>query len=330
MGFSSHESAKKKTIYLKDNQTIIANNINGYLLDAPNIWVENRSKPLCDVPILLNGGKPTEGGNLILTIEEKEEYVKIEPQGKKFLRPFMMGKDFIDRKPRWCFWLVGANPGELRRCPILMKRVEAVRAFRLASAKVATRKKAETPTLFDEVRECSSDYVAIPKVSSEKRRYVPMEFLLKDIIPGDKLFMISNASLYHFGILTSNIHMAWMRTTCGRLKSDYSYSNTIVYNNFPWPNPTEQQKAKIKQTAQTILDARAKYPDCSLADLYDETTMPPELRKAHPEHDRAVIAAYGFDKMSFLTKTRLRLLLNYSNVLELWLDQFNLWLLKWD
>ena len=151
----------------------------------------------------------------------------------------MMGKDFINRKPRWCFWLVNANPSELRKCPILMKRVEAVRAFRLESAKAATRKKAETPTLFDEVRECHSDYVAIPKVSSEQRHYIPMEFLHKEIIPGDKLFMMPDASLYHFGILTSSIHMAWMRATCGRLKSDYSYSNTIVYNNFPWPNATE-------------------------------------------------------------------------------------------
>ena len=294
LGFSSCEN-HKRTIYLNNDQTIIVDYINGYLLEAPDIWIEGRSKPLCDVPSLLNGGKPTEGGNLILTIEEKEDYLKKEPQGEKFLRPYMMGKDFINRKPRWCFWLVNANPSELRKCPILMKRVEAVRAFRLESAKAATRKKAETPTLFDEVRECHSDYVAIPKVSSEQRYYIPMEFLHKEIIPGDKLFMMPDASLYHFGILTSSIHMAWMRATCGRLKSDYSYSNTIVYNNFPWPNPTEKQKAKIEQTAQAILDARAKFPECSLADLYDEAAMPPELRKAHQENDRAVMAAYGFN-----------------------------------
>ena len=299
IGFSSCDNSKEKIIYLNDNQRIVSKNINGYLLDAPDIWIEGKSKPLCDVPVLLNGGKPTEGGNLILTIEEKEEYVKREPQGEMFLRPYMMGKDFIDRKPRWCFWLVGANPSELRKCPILMKHVEAVRAFRLESAKAATRKKAETPTLFDEVRECKSDYVAIPKVSSEQRRYIPMEFLSKEIIPGDKLFMLPNSTLYHFGVLTSNIHMAWMRATCGRLKSDYSYSNTIVYNNFPWPNPTEAQKAKIEQTAQAILDARAKFPDCNLADLYDEAAMTPELRRAHQENDRVVMAAYGFDiKMS--------------------------------
>jgi type I restriction-modification system DNA methylase subunit len=304
LGFSAAQYSKPKTIYISEKQSVQTSNINGYLLDAPDVWVEGRSKPLCEVPILLNGGKPTEGGNLILTIEEKEAYLRQEPQGEKFLRPYMMGKDFIDRKPRWCFWLVDANPSELRKCPVLMKHVDNVRTFRLESAKAATRKKAETPTLFDEVRECYSDYVAIPKVSSEQRRYIPMEYLSKEIIPGDKLFMMPDASIYHFGVLTSNIHMAWMRATCGRLKSDYSYSNTIVYNNFPWPNPTEEQKAKIEITAQAILDARAKYPDSSLADLYDDLTMPVELRKAHQENDRAVMQAYGFPVKSTFTESQ--------------------------
>ena len=304
IGFSNIDSEQKqKIIYDESGNKIIVNGINGYLLDAPCIWIENHSKPLSSSPILLNGGKPTEGGNLILTNEEKMEYVKIEPQGEKFLRPFMMGKDFINRKPRWCFWLVGANPAELRKCPILLKRIEAVRDFRLSSAKAATRKKAETPTLFDEVRECKNDYVAIPKVSSEQRRYIPMEFLSKDIIPGDKLFMLPDSSQYHFGVLTSNVHMAWMRAVCGRLEMRYSYSNTIVYNNFPWPSPTEAQKAKIEQTAQAILDARAKYPESSLADLYDERSMPPELRKAHQDNDRAVMQAYGFPVKSSFTES---------------------------
>ncbi len=177
---------------------------------------------------------------------------------------------------------------------MVMERIEKVREYRLASPKIATQKKAETPMLFDEVRECVSDYVAIPKVSSEKRRYIPMEFLPKEIIPGDKLFMLPAASLYSLGIMTSNVHMAWMRATCGRLEMRYSYSNTIVYNNFPWPNPTDEQRTKIEQTAQAILDARALYPDSSLADLYDELTMPVELRRAHQDNDRAVMAAYGF------------------------------------
>ena len=175
-----------------------------------------------------------------------------------------------------------------------MERVSSVREYRLKSPKEATRKKAETPMLFDEVRECSTDYIAIPKVSSENRKYVPMDYLRKKVIPGDSIFMMPDSSLYDFGVLTSNVHMAWMRTVCGRLKSDYRYSNTIVYNNFPWPTPSEAQRAKIEQTAQEILDARAKYPDASLADLYDELTMPPELRKAHQRNDCAVMEAYGF------------------------------------
>ena len=295
VGFSCVENYAPRKLYT-DGRLREVENINAYLTDAPNIFIQSRTKPLCDVPTLLNGGKPTEGGYLILTDDEKRHLLTKEPQAQQFLRPYMMGKDFIQRKPRYCLWLVNASPSDLKRCPAVLERIENVRAFRLNSQKESTRRKAETPMLFDEVRECSSDYVAIPKVSSEKRRYIPMDYLPREIIPGDKLFMMPNASLYDFGILMSNVHMAWMRVVCGRLKSDYSYSNTVVYNNFPWPTPTEQQKAKIKQSAQAILDARALYPDCSLADLYDELTMPPELRKAHQANDRAVMDAYGFTK----------------------------------
>ena len=195
-------------------------------------------------------------------------------------------------------------PSLIRQCPKVVERINEVRNYRLSSPKAATRKKAETPMLFDEVRECESDYVAIPKVSSENRRYIPMDFLSKEIIPGDKLFMLPSASLYSFGIMTSNVHMAWMRAVCGRLEMRYSYSNTIVYNNFPWPTPTEEQRAKIEQTAQQILDARALYPDSSLADLYDELTMPVELRRAHQQNDRAVMAAYGFPIKNDFTESR--------------------------
>ena len=187
----------------------------------------------------------------------------------------------------------------LRQCPIVLERVKKVREFRLKSTKAATRQTADTPTLFDEIREPQSNYIALPTVSSETRRYVPIDFLPQQIIPGNKIYFIQGATLFHFGVLNSNVHNAWMRATCGRLEMRYNYSNTIVYNNFPWPNPSDEQKAKIEQTAQAILDARAKYPDSSLADLYDEVTMPPELRKAHQENDRAVMAAYGFStKMS--------------------------------
>ena len=304
IGFSTCNSEKEKMIYLNDNQSIVADNINGYLLNAPTIFIEKNSKPLCDVPPMIRGSSPIDDGNLLLTIEEKEEYLQKEPQGEKYLRPFMMGKDFIDRKPRWCFWLVGANPSELKSCHLLMKRIEAVREFRLKSSKAATVQSAETPTLFGEMRPCENDYVAIPKVTSENRRYIPIDYLKADIIAGDKLFQMPNASLYHFGVLTSNVQMAWMRAICGRLKSDYSYSNTIVYNNFPWPTPTEEQKVKIEQTAQAILDARALYPDSSLADLYDELTMPVELRRAHQDNDRAVMAAYGFPVKSTFTESQ--------------------------
>ena len=300
IGFSHVNVAK--VIYDNDKKKE-AKNINGYLLDAPDVFIEKSSKPLCDVPPMIRGSSPIDDGNLLLTIEEKEDYIKKEPQGEQFLRPFMMGKDFIDRKPRWCFWLVSANPSELKKCPILLKRIEAVREFRLMSTKAATVQSAVTPTIFGEMRQCETDYVAIPKVSSQNRRYIPIEYLKAEIIAGDKLFQMPYASIYHFGVLTSNVQMAWMRAVCGRLKSDYSYSNTIVYNNFPWPNPTDEQKARIEETAQAILDARALYPDSSLADLYDELTMPPELRKAHQDNDRAVMRAYGFDVKTMTEST---------------------------
>ena len=297
-----------RCIFNADGTVINAKNINGYLLDAHNIFIDKNTKPICNVPQMIRGSSPIDDGNLLLTIEEKDAYLKTEPQGEKFLRPFMMGKDFIDRKPRWCFWLVGANPTEIRKCPILVKRIENVREFRLKSPKSATIQSADTPTLFGEMRPCDSDYIAIPKVSSEQRRYIPIDYLSAEVLAGDKLFQMPNASLYHFGVLTSSVQMAWMRAVCGRLEMRYSYSNTIVYNNFPWPEavvePVETTghfgklndlKAKIEQTAQKILDARALYPDSSLADLYDETLMPPELRKAHRENDKAVMAAYGFD-----------------------------------
>ena len=295
IGFSVGETVKDKRLFEKE-RIIPASNINGYLINAEDVFIENRTKPICDVPALLNGGKPTEGGFLILTEEEKDSILAENPLAQEFIRPYMMGKDFIERKPRYCLWLVHANPSVLRKCPKVLDRIEQVRIYRLASPKEATRKKAEAPQLFDEVRECPTDYVAIPKVSSEQRRYVPMDYLSKDIIPGDKLFMMPGASLYSFGVLTSSVHMAWMRAVCGRLEMRYSYSNTIVYNNFPWPTPSDTQKAKIEATAQAILDARSLYPDSSLADLYDDLTMPIELRKAHRANDAAVMEAYGFRK----------------------------------
>jgi len=289
------DSNKTKYIFMGDKQKIEALNINGYLLDAPSVFIEKRMLPICNVPQICLGGQPIDDGNLTLTEEEKNTLIQKEPIAEKFIRPYMMGKDFIDRKPRYCLWLQGANPTDLRKCHEVMKRIEKVRDFRLSSNRTSTLRAAEFPTLFGAPFECESDYIAIPKVSSENRRYIPMDYLSNKIIPGDKLFVMQRTTPYHFGVLTSNIHMAWVRVVCGRLKSDYSYSNTIVYNNFPWCLPSDLQKAKIEKTAQAILEARALYPNASLADLYNETAMPPELRKAHHENDKAVMAAYGFD-----------------------------------
>ena len=293
VGFSEAVNDAQRVIY-DEGSVQKVENVSPYLVSAETIFIEGSRHPLCGSRILQNGGKPTEGGFLILTDEEKVKLLQEEPKAEKFIRPYMMGKDFINRKPRYCLWMVKANPSELKKMPLVMKRIEAVRNYRLQSPKAATQKKAETPMLFDEVRECTSNYIAIPKVSSENRKYIPMDYLPPEIIPSDKLFMLQDASLYDFGVLKSNVHMAWMRAVAGRLKSDYSYSNTIVYNNFPWPTPTPAQKQRIEKTAQAILDARAKYPDSSLADLYDELTMPVELRKAHRANDKAVMEAYGF------------------------------------
>lgn len=298
VGFSVAENQQERMLFYGNGIARTVDNINFYLVDAENIFIEKRAKPISDVPILLNGGKPAEGGYLILNEEEKENLLSNSPSAKQFIRPYMMGKDFIDRKPRYCLWLVNANPKELKKFPNIIERIAKVREFRLSSKKPATQKKADTPTLFDEVRECTSAYIAIPKVSSERRKYIPIDYLPAEIIPGDSMFMLPGSTIYHFGILTSNIHNGWMRAVAGRLEMRYRYSNTIVYNNFPWPNPTDAQRAKIEETAQAILDARALYPDASLADLYDEVTMPPELRKAHQNNDRAVMAAYGITKDS--------------------------------
>ncbi len=293
VGFSLGDNSSKKLLF--DDSTVTeTNNISFYLIDAPTVFIEKRTKPLCKVTEIIRGSSPNDDGNLLMSIEEYNSYIQEEPEGKMFIRPFMMGKDFIQRKPRYCFWLVGANPAELKKSRLLLKRIEAVKEFRAKSKRAKTLELANTPTLFEDMRISDERYIAIPKVSSETRRYIPIDYLDCDVIPGDKLFFMKNATTYDFGILTSGVHNAWMRAVCGRLEMRYSYSNTIVYNNFPWCSPTAEQKAKIEQTAQAILDARALYPDCSLADLYDETTMPPELRKAHNANDKAVMQAYGF------------------------------------
>lgn len=301
IGFSFRNTENKRYLYLNDKTVKSVKNINPYLMSAPNVFVQNRTTPICSAPKMLFGNMPRDNGNLILSEDEKNELIKREPLAEKFIRPFMMGKEFLNRTPRFCLWLVDAQPSEIKSCTLIKERVEAVRIFRMNSKAISTRKMADTPAVFGQrAKTDNMPYVALPAVSSENRRYIPMDYLPANVIAGNKLYIIPNATLYHFGIIISNVHMSWMRAVCGRLEMRYSYSNTIVYNNFPWPTPTEAQKAKIEATAQSILDARELYPDSSLADLYDELTMPPELRKAHQKNDKTVMEAYGFDwrKMS--------------------------------
>ena len=295
IGFSVAASSTPKKLFDGDRYQV-ANNINGYLLDGENVFVESRSKPICNVPEIGIGNKPIDGGFYLFEKEEMEDFIKKEPSSKKYFRPWYGSREFINQKPRYCLWLGECTPAELKAMPHCMERVKAVREYRLASPSAGTVKLADKPTRFHVENMPKGNYIVIPEVSSEKRRYIPIGFFPPEVLCSNLVKIIPNTTLYHFGMLTSNVHMAWVRAVCGRLKSDYRYSKDIVYNNFPWPAPTEQQKAKIEQTAQAILDARALYPDSSLADLYDELTMPPELRKAHQANDRAVMDAYGFIK----------------------------------
>lgn len=297
IGFSSLSSAsgvRPKRIYISDLKSLPATNINGYLMDGENVWIESRSMPLCDVPEIGIGNKPIDGGFYLFSEDEMKEFIAKEPKSAAYFRRWYGSEEFINNKKRFCLWLGDCSPAELRAMPLCYERVMNVREYRLQSPSAGTRKIADTPTRFHVENMPASTYIIIPETSSERRRYVPMGFMKPDVLCSNAVRLIPNASLYHFGVLTSNVHMAWMRVVCGRLKSDYRYSKDIVYNNFPWPTPTDEQKVKIEQTAQAILDARAKYPDCSLADLYDEVTMPPELRRAHQDNDRAVMQAYGF------------------------------------
>ncbi len=293
IGFSCMPSDRPKVIFSAE-RPLVVDNINGYLVDANNVFIENRSAPLCNVPSIAMGNQPIDDGNYLFSLEEKAEFVKKEPLSEKWFKPWYGAQEFINQEPRYCLWLGQCSPNELRKMPECLKRVQAVREFRLTSKRTATLKLADTPTRFQTENMPVGKFVVIPEVSSEKRKYVPMGYMDDSVLCSNKLRLMPNAELYHFGILESNVHMAWMRAVCGRLEMRYDYSIKIVYNNFPWCNPTVEQKKKIEETAQAILDARALYPNCSLADLYDEVAMPPELRKAHQANDKAVMQAYGF------------------------------------
>ena len=293
IGFSCSINNREKIIFDSDRYQI-ADNINGYLLDAENIFIESRKTPICDVPEIGIGNKPIDGGFYLFTEEEKDEFISKEPASEKLFRKWLGSKEFINGYYRYCLWLGECSPKELRELPECLKRVQAVKEFRLSSSSEGTIKLAEKPTRFHVENRPQTNYLLIPRVSSERRRYIPLGYIEPCVLCSDSVHITTRADLFNFGVLTSNVHMSWVRAVCGRLKSDYRYSKDVVYNNFPWCNPTDEQKEKIEQTAQAILDARALYPDCSLADLYDELTMPVELRKAHQANDKAVMQAYGF------------------------------------
>ncbi|MBE7014608.1 MAG: class I SAM-dependent DNA methyltransferase [Ruminococcaceae bacterium] len=298
IGFSIAVLNRKKIIYSSE-RPMIAANINAYLIDAPNTFIESKSLPLCNVPKMDFGSMPNDGGFLSnYSRDEKDMILNNYPEAEPMFKKIVGAQEFINNTERYCLWLKGISPKDIKQIPPIIHAVENVRQVRSNSNREATRKLAETPTLFGEIRQPETDYLLIPSATTQKRKYIPIGFMNKDVISTNLNLIISNANLYHFGVLTSNVHMCWMRAVCGRLGDNYRYSIKIVYNNFPWPTPTAEQQAKIEKTAQAILDARALYPDCSLADLYDELTMPPELRKAHQENDRAVMQAYGFDVKS--------------------------------
>ncbi len=277
-----------------DAHELKAHNINPYLVDAPDTLLTNRSNPICKVPTMRFGSMPRDGGNLIFTDAEATEFLRVEPSAEKWLRHYTGAQEFLNGDMRWCLWLLDAPPSELRNLPQTLARIDAVRKFRLESRAATTRKFAETPTLFCQIAQPETDYLLIPRVSSERRKYIPIGYMNQSVIANDQVLTITGATLFHFGGLCSEMHNAWMRYTCGRLKSDFRYSKDIVYNNFPWPdNPSEAQQQKIEQAAQAVLDARAQFPDATLADLYDPLTMPPALVRAHQKLDAVVNAAYG-------------------------------------
>ena len=292
VGFSIANNSRAKIIYSSERPQIV-DNINAYLLNGEDVFVMSRTKPLCAVDEIRKGNQPTDDGNLIIDAEEIEEFLCKEPLAKQYIKKLVGAREFINNIDRYCLWLVDVSPSELRKMPSVMERIEKVKKFRENSNDKGTQRLALTPMLFRETNNPKTA-ILVPSHSSENRKYIPLGFIDDSVITTNATLIIPNATIYNFGVLISNVHMAWMRAICGRIKSDYRYSKDIVYNNFPWCNPTAEQKKKIEETAQAILDARALYPDCSLADLYDEVAMPPELRKAHQANDKAVMQAYGF------------------------------------
>ena len=297
IGFSNLDSVQK-ILFDTSNLANEVENINGYLVDAPSVFITNRTKPISNITKMVFGNMPNDGGFLSnYSDEEKNDIVKKYPESEKFFKRIYGAREFINNQIRWALWLYKTSPSEWRKIPPIVEAVKQVQENRSSSRRESTKKLAEVPYLFGEIRQPERDYLLVPRHSSENRRYIPIGLMSPDIISNDANLIVPDASLYDFGILTSNVHMAWMRTVAGRIKADYRYSAKVVYNNFPCPEVTDVQKDKISKTAQGILDARALYPDSSLADLYDELTMPKELRRAHQANDKAVMEAYGLTKI---------------------------------
>jgi hypothetical protein len=305
IGFANFDTNNKRLFEYEDIKGVAheikAKNINPYLIEGKDILINKKSNPISKVPQIFKGNQPTDGGFLILSEEEKNEYIKNEPNGQKFIKNLISGREFLNGINRYCFWIVDSF-NEIRNLPILQERIKQCKENRLRSSFADTRKLAERPYQFRDLKNPET-FIVIPATTSENRKYIPFAFLNKDYIPSNSVYIISDANLFHFGILMSQMHMSWVKTTCGRLKSDFRYSKDIVYNNYPWPeNPTEKQIKIIEEKAQNVLDVRALFPASSLADLYSPLTMPPALVKAHNELDKAVDAAYS--KQTFSSEAK--------------------------
>lgn len=324
IGFANFDTSKKKLYTYSDIKgepdELIVKNINPYLANAKDLIITRQSKPINDVPKMAFGNMPLDGGNFLFTPEEKEEFITVEPKSEKFFMPLISAREFLNNNNRWCLWLENISPQDLRAMPKVLERVEAVKQFRLASVAQSTQKHALTPTLFRD-RNRPDTFIVVPRVSSENRKYIPMGFFDKNSIVSDTMLSIPNGTLYNFGVLMSEMHMAWVKYTCGRLKSDYRYSKDVVYNNYPWPKePSDKNKKKVEEKAQKVIDIRAEFKESSLADLYHQLSMPPKLAKAHQELDKAVDLCYR--SQAFTTEnTRIEFLFDLYN--EYTLPMFN-------
>ena len=298
VGFASFDTTNKKIFEYENIKAEahekIVKNITPYLVEGDDIVIEKRRKPICDVPNISFGSMPNDGGNFLLTDEEKEELIKQESLSEKYIKPLLSASEFLNGKNRWCLWLEDLNPNDLKSMPLVKQRVENVKKLREESSREATKKLAEYPTLFGEIRQPKTEYIGIPLNTSGNRIYIPFGYFPKDFISNNTMSVVAKSSLFHFGVLASIMHMSWIKYICGRIKSDYRYSNELVYNNYPFPkNVSEKQKKAVEEKAQNVLNIRSQFSDCSLADLYDPLSMPPNLKKAHQELDKAVDNCYG-------------------------------------